>query len=400
MGRQAWASIQVVVKYGLGFGLLAWVISRYWDDNATSGTPGLGTLLAGPMSLSWLGLAAVLTAGALALQVVRWYLLVRAVDLPFTLRNACRLGLVGIFFNTFLPGSVGGDLLKAYFIARENRERKTRAVATVLIDRALGLFGLVLFVAVVGSLAWGLGDTRITGNAELQRLIELMAIGSGATIVGYFLLGYLPQRRVDRFARRLRWLPRIGGALAEFWYAVWMYRQRPRAIGWGVLLSAASHLGLVLAFHCASRVFPSSNAEQEHAATLSEHLVIAPVGFIVQALPLSPGGVGIGEAAFAGLYRLSGRPESRGVVARLAMRVAEWLIGALGYVIYLRMKKEIPPMTQLPTPAIADQLQTHTRCTPISTCIGTVPVAAHGTNGAADTLSRQATSLPLPDDPT
>lgn len=334
--------MQVIVKYGIGFGLLAWVVGRYWQDNAVTGAPGLRTLLAGPIAGEWLVLAAMLTAGALALQLIRWYLLVRALDLPFTLRNACRLGMVGIFFNTFLPGSVGGDLLKAYFIARENRERKTRAVATVLIDRALGLFGLVLFVAVLGTTLWLLGDARLIANPELQRLIQLMAACSGVTIVGYVLLGYLPQRRVDRFARRLRWLPKVGGPLAEFWYAVWIYRQRPRTILGGVALSAISHVALVLAFHTASRVFPAQGGEAEQPASLAEHIVIAPIGFIVQALPVSPGGVGIGEATFAGLYQLSGRSASRGVIARLAMRVVEWLIGLLGYLLYLRMKKELP----------------------------------------------------------
>lgn len=335
-------SVRVVIKYGIGFGLLIWVVTRYWEDNAATGAPGLQSLLSGPVSEVWFLIAAVLTACALGLQLLRWYLLVRALELPFTLRDACRLGLVGVFFNTFLPGSIGGDLLKAYFIARENRERKTRAVATVLIDRALGLFGLVLFVAVLGAGAWGLGEERLAGNAELQRLIELMAVCSGATVAGFIVLGYLPQRRVDRFARRLRWLPKIGGVLAEFWYAVWMYRQRPRTMAWGVVLSAASHVALVLAFHAASRVFPATGTAAERPASLAEHLVIAPIGFIVQALPVSPGGVGVGEAAFAGLYQLSGRSASLGVMARLSLRIVEWLLGVSGYLIYLRMKKELP----------------------------------------------------------
>ena len=57
---------------------------------------------------------------------------------------------------------------------------------------------------------------------------------------------------------------------------------------------------------------------------------------------MSPGGVGVGEVAFAGLYKLSGRPASRGVIARLSLRVVEWIIGLLGYLVYLRMKKELP----------------------------------------------------------
>lgn len=348
----AW--VRGTIKYGIGFGLLAWVVSRYWDDNAEAGTPGLHGLLQGPVDSGWLALAAGLIATGLACQLVRWYVLVRALDLPFTLRDAVRLGLVGVFANTFLPGAVGGDLLKAYFLARENADRKTRAVASVLADRAMGLFGLILFVAVLGSWAWAAGDPRVTSNAGLQRLVRLTALIAAVSLAGFWLLGLLPRRRVDRFAGRLRWLPKVGASLAELWYAVWMYRQRPRAVAAGLALSALSHFALVFAFHCGSRVFPPENPAVEQA-TLGEHLIVAPVGFIVQALPVSPGGVGVGEAAFAGLYRLCGRPESRGVVARLALRVVEWGLGLVGYLVYLRMRsaRELPAFEEAEEEAAA-----------------------------------------------
>jgi uncharacterized protein (TIRG00374 family) len=339
--KHAAATVKGLIKYGIGFGLLALVIYKYWDDNPETGAPGLKTLLQGPIDYGALVLAAGLVAVALSLQLFRWYILVHSLDLPCTLRNTFRLGMVGVFYNTFLPGSVGGDLLKAYFIAKEHPERKTRAVATVIADRALGLFGLILFCAVLGSMAWAGGDPRIADNPELKWLIKVMAAIAGGSILGFVLLGYLPQRRVDRFARRLAWIPKLGKMLAEFWYTLWIYRQRIRAIVLCVGLSALAHFALVFAFHSASRVFPPANPAVEQA-TLAEHMVIAPIGFIVQALPLSPGGVGVGEAAFAGLYKLSGRPASRGVIARLSLRVVEWIIGLIGYLVYLRMKKELP----------------------------------------------------------
>jgi hypothetical protein len=377
--------IKGLLKYGIGFGLLAYVIYKYWDDNPSTGAPGLQTLLQGPIDYSWLVFSAIFVAVALAIQVFRWYILVRALDLPFTLRNAFRISMVGVFANTFLPGAVGGDILKAIFLAKEHPERKARAVATVLMDRALGLFGLILFTAVLGSIAWLGGNSQIVDNPKLQWLIEFTVAVAVISIVGFLLLGLLPQWRADRFAGRLSRLPKMvlpplgrlpgklipkrllpqrwseklarwankfaagvntlaekaGHSLSEFWYAVWIYRQRMRTVVLGVALSGLAHFGLVFAFHSASRVFPPANPALDQA-TLAEHLVIAPIGFIVQALPLSPGGVGVGEAAFAGLYKLSGRPESRGVIARLAMRIVEWIIGLTGYLVYLRMKTELP----------------------------------------------------------
>lgn len=327
-----------LVKYGFGFGLLAYVIYKYWGPQ--NGAPGIGQLLQGPIAFEWLAVAALLMVTAASLQIYRWYLLVRALDLPFTVRNAYRLSLVGIFYNTFIPGSVGGDLVKAYFIAHAHPERKTRAVASVIADRALGLFGLILFVAVLGSSAWALGDARIAANPDLQWIVKVMVGIASGSAVGFLVLGLLPASRVDRFAGRLKWVPKVGNSLAEMWYAVWEYRQRLKVVAVGVALSAASHFGLVFAFHSASRVFPPANPAVE-LATLSEHMVIAPIGFIAQAVPITPGGVGVAEGVFAWLYKLSGRPETRGIIARLSLRLVEWLIALTGYLVYLRMRAEV-----------------------------------------------------------
>jgi glycosyltransferase 2 family protein len=335
---------EALIKYGLGFGLLGFVISKYWDPktNPETGavTPGIGQLLQGPIAFEWLAVALLLLVSAAALQIYRWYLLVRALDLPFAVRDAYRLSLVGIFFNTFIPGSIGGDLVKALFIARAHPERKTRAVASVIADRALGLFGLILFVAVLGSVAWAAGDERILANPDLQRIVKVMAVVAVVSVIGFLLLGLLPQRRVDRFSGRLKSIPKVGTALSELWGAVWMYRQRPKVVVLGVVLSAASHFGLVFAFHCASRVFPPTAPGLE-PASLSEHMVVAPIGFIAQAIPLTPGGVGVAEFIFAWLYKLSGRPEALGATARLALRLVEWLIALLAGLVYLNMRAEV-----------------------------------------------------------
>ena len=106
------------------------------------------------------------------------------------------------------------------------------------------------------------------------------------------------------------------------------------------MLTAASHVAIVLTFHVAARVFPPQHPETD-LATLPELIVIAPIGFIAQTIPIAPGGVGVGEAAFAGLYRLVGRPESQGVIARLSMRIAEWLLALGAWIVYFSMRKEL-----------------------------------------------------------
>jgi glycosyltransferase 2 family protein len=116
--------LTIAAKYGLGLGLLAWVIWLNWAPDSPT---GLKAALQGPVHVGPFLLAALCCACWLPLIFFRWYVLVRAQDLPFTLPNAMRLGLVAFFFNAFLPGSIGGDIVKAAFLAKE-QSRRTWAI--------------------------------------------------------------------------------------------------------------------------------------------------------------------------------------------------------------------------------------------------------------------------------
>src|SRR5262249_1875839 len=148
--------------------------------------------------------------------------------------NAFRLGLIGYYLSTFLPGSIGGDIIKAAQIARE-QDRRTVAVATVLIDRVIGLCGLFWLVALVGTVFWGVGylmDSvqRSAGIVALETIV-LGAWGLVlASLTFWFFLGVLPPRRAERFAAWLGRIPKVGHSLAEFWRAVWMYRLQGRSV--------------------------------------------------------------------------------------------------------------------------------------------------------------------------
>jgi glycosyltransferase 2 family protein len=344
-----------LIKYLIGFALLALVLWMNWADKTDSDgkliSPGLKTLLQRAPDFAMLGLVALLWCGVLAMQYIRWYGLVRALDLPFTMRNAVRLGLVGTFYNTFLPGAIGGDFVKAYFIAKGQPERKAAAVATVVADRLLGLFGLLVFGGVIGAIMWATGNPYIAANTKLQTIVMicfvLVAIGFG----GYVGLGFLSVAFADRFAVRLAKIKKVGPTLAELWYTARQYRLRPQAVLLGVGLSAVAHTLMLFAYHFAVQVFTPS--DPAHLGSLAEHIVIAPIGFIVQALIPLPGGVGASELTFGGLYELirPGGGNVVGLTGRLALRVIEWIIGSLGYIAYLTTKDELP----VPEPELVQQ---------------------------------------------
>jgi glycosyltransferase 2 family protein len=152
-----------ILKYALGLALLAYVIVRNWAPAGAG--PGLAEAFRRPVRLLAVLLAALFLAATALITFVRWYLLVRAQKVPITLGGAVRLGLVGDFFNSLLLSSVGGDLVKAVAVARTQR-RRTAANATILLDRAIGLWGLVWLVALLGGGFWLADDPGGTSDTS------------------------------------------------------------------------------------------------------------------------------------------------------------------------------------------------------------------------------------------
>jgi uncharacterized protein (TIRG00374 family) len=317
-------------KYGLAVGLLGYVV---WSNRA--GLESLGQREE-PLHLGFVVAGFVLFCAAFIVTLVRWFVLVRAQDLPFRLSDAMRLGLVGFFFNTFLPGSVGGDLIKAAALARE-QSRRTVAVATVLMDRAIALWGLFWFVALLGGGFWAAG--MLEGDAARPSKITVATAGIvvAASVVVWLLLGLLPPHRAERFAGRLSRLPKVGGSAAEFWRAVWMYRCRQKSVALALLLAWVGFVGFVAAFYCCARALWDGNPA-DPLPSLTQHFLIVPVGLVIQAIPGSPGGAGIGELGFGFLYQWFGCTASLGQLSTLLQRVLSWVLGFGGYLIYARMK--------------------------------------------------------------
>jgi uncharacterized membrane protein YbhN (UPF0104 family) len=363
--------------------LLAFVVYRHWEPDKHGGI-GLKAALSGPIRWELFFIAALCCATSAAVTFVRWYLLVRAQDLPFTLRNAFRLGLVGYFFNTFLPGAVGGDLVKAAFIAREQK-RRTVAVSTVLMDRAIGLMGLIAIAAIVGTTYWYFDDSvlskpatpvaaadgRVEANAtavenpsepvdkDLQRARVLMRqvirfadFITVMALISWLLLGVLPEHRSQVFARRLHHIPKVGKILAEMWRAVFLYRRRVPTIIATLALTLGTHFLNVMTFYLASMAFQPVDAPAQ-IPTLLEHFILVPAGMAFQGFIPTPGGIGGAEWVFSAFYLGFGYSGQGGVLGSLGMRLIQWVLGLAGYIVYLFMKREMPPshptIDQMPT---------------------------------------------------
>ncbi len=337
-----------LLKYLVAFGVLAFVVTSNWAPENGHGLSFVWEhhILTGGVGVHWDYLACgfALFAVGVFLTLVRWYLLVRCQGLPLTFGNAIRLGMIGCFFNVFLPGSVGGDIIKAAALARE-QSRRTVAVATVVMDRVIALWGLFWFVGMIGTAFWLLGQLEGEGGDKSKLVIQITGGLLAVSLVVWVAMGFLTNQRAEGFARRLTRLPKVGGSAAEFWRAVWLYRCQQLSVLLTLVLSWIGFGIFVTAFYCCAYTLWST--EMGPMPTLQQHFILVPIGLIIRAVPGFPGGAGISEYGFGVLYVWFTGPGSmaNGVLASLVQRVLEWTTGLIGYVFYLAVPARVADAT-------------------------------------------------------
>ena len=110
----------VILKWGLVFGLALWAESKGWISQA------LSHLLT--FDLLTLGLGGILITLSLLIGVLRWFCFLKAFHLPRpSLPRGLLLYYIGLFYNTYLPGAVGGDVLRGYGYQSETGETSSLA---------------------------------------------------------------------------------------------------------------------------------------------------------------------------------------------------------------------------------------------------------------------------------
>ena len=243
----------------------------------------------------------------LVIGALRWRLLLAAYGAPRrpSLARLTHVYWVGFFYNNYLPGGLGGDLVRGIVTRQSFGDRGTAASMTVvLVERALGLCGLLLVVSATS--LWrplaGTDDVLPYSAAGLA----IAAAGIASVAAGRRLAPHLPGR-IGAVAASLpvieRWAP-FGGALG-----ISLLTQTVVALtGWVLLTSVTGG-----------------------AVTIRDALVLVPLAMAAVYFPLSVGGAGVRELAFVALGTTAlGLPEAQMVAASLLLWTTQLTVAAIG----------------------------------------------------------------------
>jgi uncharacterized membrane protein YbhN (UPF0104 family) len=284
-----------------------------------------------PKQWGLLTLALVACSSAVVLTLVRWCYLVRALGLPLRMRDALRIGFLGYLFNLAPMGIVGGDLLKGVMLARHQKGKYPESLASVFVDRFVGLY-LLFVVASAAILLTGFWHAR---GAEWVCVVTLVVTGIATAGVVAVLL---PDRTQGRSTRWIGRIPYVGRPLLEIVDAVQMYRQRLPVLGAAALMSVGVHSLFTLG------VFLIASGLYDRVPALGMHFVLSPLSAAAGILPLPMGPF---EFVLDRLYLYApvvgggAMTPGQGLVIALGYRIITVLIAAVGICYYLASRAEV-----------------------------------------------------------
>lgn len=317
MSHRLGSHLLVALKFLVSMMIIAWLVWRVEPEQ-------WATLRERPKSYGLFALAMGAFLVSISISFFRWWMLVCCQGISFRLIDAFRLGSIGFLLSFVSAGSVGGDLFKMIFLARRSPGKGVEAVASVVVDRGLGLLGLVWLVALAMS---GAGQTS---NPELIRIGNVAVT---LAIVGTLVLVALVfgGRSIDRLLTQATRLKYVGRIVARMAGPLRVFHRHPQVFVAAFGLSLGVHVMLVLSAYWIAR-----GLFGELAPGLGDHMVIFPIAGLASALPIAPAGLGVLEVVMEWLYRVVPSEPSlaSGTVVALVIEFMKILMAMLGMFFY------------------------------------------------------------------
>ena len=275
-------------------------------------------------------LVLVLSFLAMFIPAIRWWILLRAQNVSIRFSDAVRITWISYFATLFLPGAAAGDVAKGLFFVRGSSAGRLKSLSTVVVDRLLGLYSLMAMAGIACiPLFFSATDDSIRQRIAFGIVVMWMA----ATIAMFSLL--IPSMR--SVSMRLLPFPKVD--------SIWqLYQAQRGVVTEGVMLSLLSSI-LTLA------ALGISFVALHQQINLQAVCQVGPLAILANCLPLTPGGLGVGEAASEAAFNMLGI--SGGAEAMLLVRFATILcslpggLASYGSAVGLKnpspMKHEISP---------------------------------------------------------
>jgi glycosyltransferase 2 family protein len=311
-----------LLKLLLAAGLITWLVSSGKVDFLA-----LKELL----EPKWIAIGLSIVCLNWFFAALRWKILLKTQGINLSYFEVMRLTMIGGFFNFVIPGGVGGDVVKGFYIARENPNERIKSIISIAIDRLLGLFSMVLMALFVL-----IYDIKfVLTRPELTIITISLSIVFILFMVFWVLIfsrRFVSKGWVERVLSRLP----LSHSTTKIYRAFAEYKDAKNAFFKAILCSFISQFFSILFFIFAAHALNFTDI------SLHSFFFVVPIGFMITAIPISPAGVGVGQAAFYFLFNLViSSPSAVGAMTITALQIFNFIFGLFGAFFYITSKNKM-----------------------------------------------------------
>lgn len=258
-------------------------------------------------------IAVVIFAPVWFIQAYRLVVMVAVQGVRLGYWNAVKLTFAGNFFNFALPGTTGGDVVKAYYLSHYTH-RKTEVVTTVFLDRAIGLLSVVMLAAGGIAMRWD--------PTQFGHLVGVLVVVFAALLVGIVVVFSRRVRHALQLSTLAERLP-MGEQILRVGRATVALRTHKGHAVASVVLSLVLQSIVIVSAAIMARALGM-------AGDFSYYFIYVAIGFLIAAIPIAPPqAIGVMEAAYVQFFTRAGLASaSQAVALALAVRLIQ-LVWAL-----------------------------------------------------------------------
>lgn len=238
---------------------------------------------------------------------LRWNLLVN-LEIKYPFRTAAKQTLIGNFFNFFIPSGVGGDIIKALAISESHKVPKKMSFSLVTIDRVMGLFCLILF-----STSFLLVEYFFGMSEALTKLLQISLLLLAVACLGLMFL-YHSHKIIPRFKDKFKFF--LFQKLFSF--AEQVQVNISKALQSPFILKFISVSFLMQCMSIGFLYVVTINLTQE-PISIFVFLPLACFAFMASAIPLTPAGIGVGQAAFYFIFSFINVPTATAITTGVSL---------------------------------------------------------------------------------
>jgi len=257
------------------------------------------------------------------LMSIRWKIVLKNYDIPLGLKRLFGYYFIGLFFNNFLPTSIGGDIVRVYKVIGDSNNR-TASFASVIVERILGI-AATLFLAIT-SLYY------VSHYFKDDRILYISIIIFGLIISSFILVTRKkPFEFLVKVFDKITLLS-IGEKVNKLIEAIYTLKEKRKVFVWVFVLSILSQVAIVFMNYAVVRAL---NIKVD----LAYLFLVVPLTFILTMLP-SINGVGIRDGGFVFLLSKIGVSGAAAISLSFMNIIIPLLLSIWGGFLFLIQKKK------------------------------------------------------------